>query len=280
MKTPAVSDLLTRGDGLSTRLRHARGEMTQKELADQVQWPHTKVSKIENGKQLPTDEDLQLWAAATGTTGQLEIWRAQLAEANELYTSFAQRMRDGQAPVQLEYNQLIEANTTFRFAEMVWIPRFLQTPEYTRAVLKMIHDKYGTVDDVDEAVAVRQSSVQYLFDQHRSFELILHEAVLRTGWPSPEIMNGQLARLQSIIGLPNVRLGIFPLGRPVEQPMTGSFELYGDTCFVDVVIDDEKKTLAVDIGKYNKEMDALWRSAVTGDEARALISEIQRTCYR
>jgi transcriptional regulator with XRE-family HTH domain len=255
--------------------------MTQQELADAARWKHTKVSKIENGKQLPTDADLELWAAVTNTgAAQLEQWRAQLAEANELYTSFSRRMAEGQAPVQLGYNQLIEDNTIFRFAEMVWVPRFLQTPEYTRAVLSLIHEKYGTTDDVEEAVAVRQSSVQYLFDQHRRFELILHEGILRSGWPTPEIMRGQLDRLQSVLGLPNVRLGIYPLDRPVAQPMTGSFELYGDTCYVDIVIDDEKKTLGVDVGKYNKEMDALWRSAAEGDEARAIISEIQRTLYR
>jgi hypothetical protein len=55
--------------------------------------------------------------------------------------------------------------------------------------------------------------------------------------------------------------------------MTGSFELYGDTCYVDIVIDDEKRTLADEVTKYNKEMDSLWESAVEGDSARAIISD-------
>jgi transcriptional regulator with XRE-family HTH domain len=274
MKTPQVTELLTSHDGLATRLRTARGEMPAKQLAETLDWHQSKVSRIEGGKQLPTGEELALWAAATGASDlQLEQWRAMLAEAQQLRTTFDRRFRDGQQPVQTAYNQLIESCTTFRFAEMVWIPRFLQTPDYTRAVLQLLHAKYGSIDDVAEAVATRQASVRYLYEPGRQFEFILHEGILRSGWPTPEIMQGQLTLLQAAIGLPNVRLGIYPLGQRVGQPMTGSFELYGDTCYVDLVIDDEKRTLADEVVKFNKEMDSLWESAVEGDNARAIISD-------
>ncbi|GAB1639599.1 helix-turn-helix domain-containing protein [Krasilnikovia sp. MM14-A1259] len=274
MKTPQVTEMLTRHDGLATRLRTARGEMPAKKLAENLNWHQSKISRIEGGKQLPTSEELALWAAVTEAgEAQLEQWRAMLAEAQQLRSTFDRRFRDGQQPVQSAYNQLIESCTTFRFAEMVWIPRFLQTPDYTRAVLQLMHGKYGSVDDVAEAVATRQASVRFLYEPGRRFEFILHESILRSGWPTAEIMQGQLTLLQAAIGLPNVRLGIYPLDVAVGQPMTGSFELYGDTCYVDIVIDDEKRTLADEVAKFNREMDVLWESAVEGDRARALIND-------
>src|SRR5690242_5742192 len=117
MKTPQVTELLTRQDGLATRLRAARGELPAKQLAETLGWHQSKVSRIEGGKQLPSGEELELWASVTGAdTALLEQWRAMLAEAQQLRTTFDRRFRDGQQPVQNSYNQLIESVTTYRFA--------------------------------------------------------------------------------------------------------------------------------------------------------------------
>jgi Domain of unknown function (DUF5753) len=64
---------------------------------------------------------------------------------------------------------------------------------------------------------------------HRpQFELLLAEPVLR--WlPCPtEVIRAQLDRLQTVIGLPNARLGVVPLGGQLDTMPQNSFVLYDD----------------------------------------------------
>jgi transcriptional regulator with XRE-family HTH domain len=276
MKNPEVHDYLTRNDGLATRLRRARGAMTASELADRAGWNKSKVSKIESGKQLPSEEDLATWGSVTGADQRLvEQWRLMLVEAQSFRADFDQRMRNGQAPVQQEYSGLAESTTSFRFFETSVIPRYLQVAEYTRAVLEELFEQNNVPDDVDEATDERQRSSRYLYDSHRRFEFLLDEAVLRRRRFPPGIMRPQLDRLQSVIGLRNVRLGIYPsLSRPTKTLAQNSFELFDDIGYAETFISDGPRLLIDDVLKYDKILVRLWEDAVEGDEARRLINEI------
>lgn len=273
MRNPQFHDYLTRNDGLATRLRNARGDMLAKDLAAQAKWLATKVSKIESGKQLPSVDDLNTWAAITGIKepllGQLH---AMLVEAQAFHTDYKNRMRNGQKAVQQEYNDLAETTTSFRFFEMAGIPRYLQLPQYTRALLQEMHDQHGSVDDVDEATAARQESVSYLHQLHRRFEFIIEEPVLRRRRLPPSVMRSQLFHLGTAIGLPNVRLGIYPsLSRQVRWTPQNSFELFDDVGYVETFATDGPRLLADEVAKYDVVMARLWEDAVEGDEARQLI---------
>lgn len=273
MKTPEVQKLLARGDGLAARLKRARetADLTQQAMADKPPWPFTKVSKIENGRQLPTDHDLELWAAMTSVgKNTLKQWQAMLVEAKQLQSSFDQRTKDGQAPQQSVYTRLVVRSSTFRFFEREWVPRFLQTPAYTRAVLALFQH-YSNVNDIDDAVAERQASVGYLQDRSKTFELIIDEAVLRRWWPGTQIMTEQLERIRSCLTLPNVRLGIYPLQAVADRPPTASFTIFGDTAFTENAIDDVEYYRDEHVAILHRAMDSMWAAAVEGDQARDLI---------
>lgn len=276
MRNPQVHNYLTRNDGLATRLRKARGDTPAKELATAAGWLPSKVSKIEAGKQLPSPDDLKAWAQHTGVDDiLLGQWQAMLVEAQAFRSDFEMRMRDGQKAVQREYNDLIATATVFRFFEMTYVPRFLQIPEYTKIVLKEQHKLHGGIDDVDAAVDERQESVGYLYDSKRQFEFIIDEALLLRQRVEPAVMRQQLDRLQSVIGLRNVRLGIMPLGEPIGIFPQNSFELYGDVGYVETFYGDDPKLLIDVVSKYNRVMDLLWESAVDGDKARRIILAAQ-----
>ncbi|MFB9574525.1 helix-turn-helix domain-containing protein [Streptomyces yanii] len=85
---------------LGARLRELRASrpgrpLTGSELAASLGWTQSKISKLENGRQTATPEDLRLWAVATGhldTYDELHArlqgfeshvrsWRRQLASA-------------------------------------------------------------------------------------------------------------------------------------------------------------------------------------------------------
>lgn len=276
MQTPPVQELLTRNDGLAVRLKRARGAMLAKELAERADWPQSKISKIEGGRQLPSHEDLELWAAITGA-GEvaLDQWRAMLVEARQARKDWAQQVRDGNTGIQNRYNQIITECTDYRFFETTYIPRFFQVPGYTRAVLTESRQRLGGLDDIEQAVLTRQASVAHLYDPSRTFQLMVTEPVLRwrpRALPAA-VHRQQLDRLVSVIGLDNVRFGILPLDAPVTWWPQNAFELYGDVGFVEGWF-SEQQLLLDEVEKCRAVLDELWPSAVTDDEAAELIMKI------
>lgn len=276
MKNPDVNDHLTRNDGLATRLRKARGTLTMAEFAERAGWGpagKSKVSKIETGKQMPTSDDLVTWASIAGIDERLlEQWKAMLIEAEAFRADFQKRMRQGQRAVQQEYTDLAETTTHFRFFETCVVPRYLQVREYTVEVLREYHEDYGSIDDVEAAADERQASVRHLYDMTKRFDLLLDEPVLRTRRFSVDVMRHQLDRLQSVIGLRNVRLGIYPsLSRPVKRLSRSSFELFDDIGYIETALSDGPRLLIDDVTKLDGILKKLWTDAVEGDDARQLI---------
>lgn len=58
-------------EALGVRLRELRmsapdGRLTGTELARRLGWPQPKISKLENGRQTATPDDLRAWADETG----------------------------------------------------------------------------------------------------------------------------------------------------------------------------------------------------------------------
>ncbi|RBL85581.1 transcriptional regulator, partial [Streptomyces cavourensis] len=85
-------------DALGARLRELRttgpaGRLTGPQLGERLGWPHSKVYKLENGRQTASAADLQAWAEATespdaaaelqsrlqGLESHVRSWRRQLA---------------------------------------------------------------------------------------------------------------------------------------------------------------------------------------------------------
>ncbi len=271
-----IEEWLTQPDGLADRLRVLRTQagLSGKELAQAVGWPPSKVSRLENGRQMPSSADVDTWArgcrASADATRDL---KRLVGEAQTVHRDWRRRMRRGQSAVQASYNQLVQDSRLIRYFETVYVPGFLQTTEYARRVLGEMVELHGLdVEDVDAAVAMRMQRQQLLYDGAKRFEFLLAEPVLRWMICPPEVMRGQLDRLQTVVGLPNVRFGIVPLAPQAPIPTTpqNSFQLYDDVAIVETFI-GETLYRDAEAAAYARVMDRLWDEAVTGEEARRLI---------
>jgi len=180
-------------------------------------------------------------------------------------------MAYGQAANQANYNELVRNAQVVRHFETVYIPGLLQIPDYARRVLSEILELLGiAVYDIDAGVAARMQRQQYLYDTSKQFEFLLAEPVLRWLLCPPQIMYAQLDRLQTIFGMPNVRLGIIPLNIELHTAPQHSFQLYDNQALVETFVGetsyDKNNSKA-----YAAVMDSLWDQAVTGNKARQLI---------
>lgn len=269
-----TQDWLIRPDGIATRLREARERtgMTGRYFADHVAWAPSKVSRIENGKQMPTADDINTWATACDLDdAAVERLHAMLSEFHTARREWKHRLRTGQGAVQNDYNQLVAGATQICHFETAWIPGLLQTPDYARQTLAGIAALHGTSrDEVDGAVAVRMERQRYLYDPSKQFEFLIAEPVMRWLLCPPDVMRGQLDRLQTIVGLPNVRFGVLPMGVQLRTVPQNSFQLYDDVVYTETFTTEEKQGGEV-AAKYGEILAKLWEEAVVGEDARALI---------
>jgi hypothetical protein len=91
------------------------------------------------------------------------------------------------------------------------------------------------VSDVDAAVAGCSASNSCTTPASRS----------SSSWPSPccawllcspDVMRGQLDRLQTVVGVPNLRFGILPLGVQLATTPQNSFQMYDDLAIVSTFV--------------------------------------------
>jgi transcriptional regulator with XRE-family HTH domain len=274
----SIEEWLTQPEGLATRLRALRVQagFSGKQLADANGWAQSKVSRIENGQQMPSPDDVRAWAQATGADE--ESTRELLSkreEARIAHATFTRRMGRGQARVQKTYSDLATNSRLIRHFETAYMPGPLQIPDYARRVLtEMISLHDLEIDDVDAAVQERMARGQMLYDPSKRWEFLIAEPVLRWLLPSPAVMRAQLDRLQGVIGLERIRLGIVPMGVELATTPQNTVEIYvGDeTVAVAETYIGETWHRGDEAKAYMRAIDRQWEDAVEGDDARRLIA--------
>lgn len=274
----SIEEWLTQPEGLATRLRALRVQagLSGKQLADANGWAQSKVSRIENGQQMPSPDDIRAWAGGTGADEEtVRQLLANREEARIAHATFPRRMRRGQASVQKTYSDLVTGARLIRHLETVYVPGPLQIPDYARRVLtEMISLHDLEIDDVDAAVQERMARAQMLYDPSKRWEFLLAEPVLRWLLPAPAVMRAQLDRLQGVIGLDRIRIGIVPMGVELATTPQNSVQVY--------VADEPVAVAETYIGEtwhrgdeataYMRAIDRQWEDAVEGDDARRLIA--------
>ncbi len=270
-----TSERLTRPGGLAEQLRALRegAGLTGKDLALRAGWQASKVSRLELGRQRPTDGDLDVWASTCGASpSALAQLKTLLGEVTSIHQQWRRRMATGQELVQSDYTELVAGASVIAHFETVYIPGLLQTPDYARRVLTEMVDLHAlSVADVDAAIAARLRRQPMLYDDGKRFEILLAEPVLHWRIAPATVMHSQLDRLQTVVGLPNVRFGILPLD--VELPITpqNSFQLYDDIAIVETFI-GESVYRGTEALAYARALERLWDHAITGQQARAAIT--------
>lgn len=279
-----TEEWLLRPGGLATRLRNLRRDAgkTGYDLAAELGWIQPKVSKIENGKQLPTPQDVEAWAQACGADEQATRELHELVAASRaLHREWREQVRRGQASIQHDYDELAQQATLIRNAELTVIPGLLQTRSYARGQAMQGVILHGAnPDEIDASVEARMRRQEVLYNESKRFEFVITEAALRLGWcPAPAMLT-QLERLVTVtLGPPHIWFGIIPFGADLPVVAQARFVMFDDMAIVEDYVDevtyrdDKAETFA-------KAMDLLKAEAVTDDPARRLIARAMEELRR
>lgn len=265
-----VHERLTEPGGLAERLlglRKAAG-LTGDDLAAQLSWPRSKVSKIENGRQVPSPDDIRAWAVACGHPEAADDLLELLADVQSVHTRWRNRVRrGGQASIQADIDLMTQTALRIRNAEVAIIPGLLQTAGYARAIAiqsAMIHGN----TDIDAAVAARMRRQEILYDSAKRFEFVMTETALRMLSCPRNVMFGQLDRLLSM-DMENVTLGIIPMGRELQMTLYNGFLMLDDVLITESYGYEDQGTDQAET--HARIFEMLMDESATGEDARRLV---------
>jgi transcriptional regulator with XRE-family HTH domain len=263
-------------EALGSRLRDLRRDagLTGQQLASLAGWHSSKVSRIEYGKQTPSEADIELWSRHCNAVDQIPDLIATVRNIESMYVEWRRNLYTGTKKRQ-EASIQIEAGTKlFRWYEPVLIPGILHTAEYAAAVLSKVISFYGIPDDLDAGVSARMERQQILYRGNHRFHIIIAQQALQTRVGGPNVMIGQLDRLLAVSSLPRVRLGIIPATAPYEVP-TNQFIMFDERLVhVEAISAEISVTQPREIALYIKAFQGLSELAVYGAAARELIASV------
>ncbi|MFF7690578.1 helix-turn-helix domain-containing protein [Streptomyces syringium] len=265
---------------LGARLRELRTEaaLTVRDLAARCAWAPSKISKLENGRQTATLDDLDAWARETGQPGVADELKGRLRGLETAHRSWRRQLAAGHRALQ-ELNAAQEKQAqNIRLFEPAIIPGVFQTPEYARSVLTDVSERLGTPRDIEDGVRARMKRQETLYQPGHLYQAVIWEAALHTLRCSPSAMVAQLDRLVGLIGMDTVTLGIIPFGvRTTFSPKHGFWIIDDSLVIADTWNAELWLESAEDISLYAKTWALLDESAVYGPMAHRLISRAKAT---
>lgn len=249
------------------------------EFARMLGWQQPRVSKLETGKQLPTEADIRAWVAASGTSESVAAELIGLLAAARIeYVTHRDESRIEGSLTKVQETQAAAETRVSYIAEWqpAMVPGLVQTAAYARELFER-PDRPTLIDpgDIDpEAMAtgrIRRQDV--LYQPGRRIELILGEAALRSTPGTIRTLLGQLDRLVSVIDLPTVELGIVPFPLMPVMPLS-SFYIHDEIVYIETLTAEKRLFEPDEVAVYQKAFRLLREAAATGPDAVALIQRI------
>lgn len=276
MTLPTINEpsVISARHALCHRLRELRRRagLSGRRLADLLGWAPSKVSKIENGRQSPSPEDIRRWARATGDEHETEALLAAADTAEFQYTEWRHLLRGGFHGLETARADLDARTRITRVYAADLIPDLLQTGDYAHA---RFLDHPFPAADVTAGLTARVERQRILYSPTHRFHVLLSEAALRCRACPPEVMLGQLDRLLAITALPTVRLGVIEFSRERLTTPRHGFALYDNgRVLVETITAVLDLRQPSEIETYGTVFNRLAAAAEHGAGARSIISRV------
>ncbi|MGH3929686.1 MAG: helix-turn-helix domain-containing protein [Pseudonocardiaceae bacterium] len=269
-----MTERMTGGrDELSRTLRQLRqaAGLSGVEAGRRAGFSQAKVSRIENGVNVPTSDDVttlaKVYDASADDRRRLDaIARDVRAEYRRVVlvktpANFQQRM-----------GRIEEASEHIATFTPTVVPGLLQTEPYARAIFSSAD---LTPSEIDKAVAARITRQQLLHDPGHRFTLITTAGALAWRAGTPEQMATQVQHIAESTRLPTARVGIIPWGARARVFPLHGWDLYDRRA---VIVGTANATALLteptDVAVYADLFAQMQDMAIFDDDARAVLTRI------
>jgi transcriptional regulator with XRE-family HTH domain len=213
---------------LRSELRRARAEagLTQRDVAEAMEWSLSKLIRIESGSVGISTTDLKALLQHYGVGDQAEIDRfLGLARAGKDQRAWWNAYREATSQQYLTFLGYESSASVIHMFQPLLIPGLLQDEDYARAVLRA-YGGSATDKRVEEWVELRMRR-QELLDRSDPPEMffVLDEAALHRWVGGRDVMRHQLHRLKNEAGRHNVTIEVVPFSAGEHPGMKGPFSI-------------------------------------------------------
>jgi transcriptional regulator with XRE-family HTH domain len=278
MKTDPSSSVQQARKELGARLRNLRkaAGLTGKELAAATGQHFTRISRIENGGQPPTESNIRAWCITCGAEDQLPDLLATAQSIESAYLEWSRQARAGMRRLgDLHSIATYQATTTFRIHEPLVMPGVFQTEAYIRQMLTFWYEFLEAPDDADATVAMKAERTAIALTPAKRIVAVLGEQVLHTRRGTPSEHAEQLQHLLEVMRLPFVSVGIIPADVQRFAIATAGFWIFDQNAVaLETPTAAIKVTRPQEIARYAAMFERLRAEAVYGERARKLINSV------
>jgi transcriptional regulator with XRE-family HTH domain len=250
--------------GLSTRQAGALAGFSQ-----------SKVSRIEQGRNVPTEDDVvtlaDIYRANPAVRQRLvELARDVRAEHRPVVMA---RSKDRPDVFQARLARIEAASAHIRSFAPTAVTGLLQTESYMRALIAV---RGLPADRVDAFVRVRLQRQAGLGSGNREYSIVATEAALGWRLGSGDDMAGQISHIAELIGMyPTVHLGVIPWGAAADRLVLHGWDIYDQRAVCYGTADATAiLTEPRDVARYLELHAAVEKMAVWDDQARDLLATL------
>ena len=261
------------------RLRTAAG-MSAEYAAGLLGIDRSRISNMESGQRGISEERLRTLVCNCDCTDEAYIDAlVQMARPSE---GWWERYRGSLPQGMLDIAELEANSPSMRVWNAVHMPGLLQTSDHALAVFRLAIPSLPD-HEIALRLAHRTERQQVILGETPSrYTAIVHEAVLRMRFGSPETVRGQLTYLIDMSERDNVTILVIPFEKG-GFPGAGQTVLYAegpvpqlDTVQVDSSHGPDFLFAEGQLAKYRAQLDWLEELALTPEASRAFIREILR----
>ncbi len=259
------------------RLREAAG-LTQDDVAQRLDWHHTKVFRIETGRTGPHPNDVRVMLDVYGVTNPVQrealVQLAKDARQRGWWYSYRDVL-----PSQYEFFIGLEAEaTSIQTFELAVVPGLLQIEDYARALVRGGPLELDS-DEIERLVEVRMTRQQVLANPDRpQLWAILDEAAIRRVVGGPAVMRAQLQHLVTLSEQGKTTIQVVPYSVGAHPGTAASFIILGfaepgeiDVVYMETIGGNISVDKPEEVQHYATAFDHLRAVALSPDGTRAML---------
>lgn len=267
---------------LATELRRLRGErkLTAEQAAAELDWSHSKVSRIEGCKVGVSSTDVAAMCDLYGVPAERKLGIVKIAKQARQKTWHQRDYADVVVDWFSQYVGLEDSATQIRTFEGLTIHGLLQTRDYARAVGKatLVDDEPSEIERKVDLKMGRQAILAR--KKPPSIWAIVTEGVLRQQVGGPKVMREQIKHLLDLAERPNVTFQVLPFEAGAHAAMTGTFTLmsfpkpFPPVAYVDSLTGSTYLQENADVGRYQLIFDHLIARSLDTERSVDLLKEV------
>jgi transcriptional regulator with XRE-family HTH domain len=263
-------------------IREARdvAGLTQSQVAEAMEWSHSKVIRIENGEVSISPNDLRPLLSYLGiqdkTVVSALVGDARIARTRQRQAWYqAPQFREHLPPALLRLIEYEAEARAIRYYQVYFMPGPLQLPEYAAALLAK-YDEEIPADTMRVLVEARRMRREAILSRLGSLEIfmLLDESVLRRPIGGPTVFAAQLRELYRLSTDGHVSIRMIPFSADVPLTNNATFDLlslggevdegevlYRESGMSDEIVEDKMTT-----SRHHKRYQKIWQEAATEED--------------